>query len=269
MIRAFWQSKLAAAGVFVLSLAVAAAIWVRDADRPLYIPILAAVLMLSIGAAAGLLVGNLVADARNVKLLGLLHMDLDPEKFLAQYTQVPDRFPKGSVHHVVTCSYLADGYAAAGEFDKAIAALCPPDQCKGGGSPALWGTYWQKLCSYQISKGDLAQAKKALEGLDGVIETPGARPELLKNLKESRRLLHDRMACRSNRQAERDWLERQPEKAPYKLLRLEIWQALAQLALREGRERDAAGYLDLLQKEGGSTFYPRWALEQRKALGGQ
>lgn len=263
MIRGFWQSKLTAAGVFAASVVLAVLIWVRRWGGPIYIPIVASILMLAIGVLFGKLAGNLVAGSRNVKCLELLHMELDPEAFLKVYEGVPARFPRGSTDYAVSSAYLADGYAAAGEFDRAIRALCPPEACK---TPhmALKGTYWQKLCSYQLFKGDRKEAAKALEGLDGVIKEAADKPELLRNLKESRRLLENRLALTTSRQVEEEWLRGALKKAPYKLLRLEILQALAQLALREGDGERAQGYLDQLRTQGGKTFFPRWA-EERSA----
>ena len=49
MIRGFRQSRLTAVGVFAAAVVLAAVVWVRDRDLPVYIPIVASLLLLLIG----------------------------------------------------------------------------------------------------------------------------------------------------------------------------------------------------------------------------
>lgn len=265
MIRGFWQSKAAVAAVVVASWGLTALIWVRRfGNGPVYIPILASVLMLALGIMLGRLVGNIVASNCNVKVMGYLHVDLDPEKFIAAYAGIPGKLKEGSLDQAVAKTYLADGYAARGEFDKAIETLGHPT-ASGKQAVALEGTIWQKLCSYQLFKGDLKGAQASLEALDALIaENADAKPALLDNLKTSRRILQNRMAAQTNKQVEEGFLLTQVQKATYQLLRLELWQTLAIWAIREGDEEKRDLYLYQLKEHGGKTFFQTWAQEREK-----
>ena len=72
MIRGFWKSRLVFSGICVLTLVLAVALWVRDRNYEIYIPIVASVLMLGIGYSAAVLAGNLVANQENTKYLGTI-----------------------------------------------------------------------------------------------------------------------------------------------------------------------------------------------------
>lgn len=267
MLRAFWQSKLALCATVVGSWALTAVIWVRRfGNGPLYIPIVASILMLALGVMLGRLIGNLVASNRNVKVLGYLHVDLDPEKFLAVYEDVPGKMKAGCLDQAVAYTYLADGYAAKGDFAQAIQAMERPEVTNmdaGKQTVALRGMCLQKLCGYQISAGQGKEAKKTLDELEGLIAAnPEAKGELLSNLKRSARLLQNRLAAAGNKQVDTSWLEAQLTTASYKLLRLELWQTLAHTALRDGEEDTAQKYLQKLAEEGGKTWYAAWAKER-------
>lgn len=125
MVRAFRQSRLTAVGIFASSAVLAVLIWIRDRELPFYTPLIASVLMLLLGVFVGRLAARLVADACNTKLLGLLHVELDPDAFLRQYAEVPGRLKPDSRDYLVASAYLANGYAAKGDFDAALDALAP------------------------------------------------------------------------------------------------------------------------------------------------
>ena len=88
MIYAFKRSRAAAALVFAASVLVTVLIWVRDREYPVYIPLIASLLMLTIGVLAARLLGNVLASMENTRYLGYLHMELDPKKFLEHYREV-------------------------------------------------------------------------------------------------------------------------------------------------------------------------------------
>lgn len=267
MIRGFWQSKLAACVVFAASVGVTVAIWIRDRAYPVYIPALASVLMLSIGYLAGRLLGNVVANGQNTKYLGLLHMELDPQAFLQGYAPVPDRLKAGTPDYAVARAYLADGYGAAGEFDRAIATLCPDCRTRKGEDPALKGLYYNNLCAYTLGKEDLVRAREALQNLETVVtDTQYTRPALSLNFAQCLRLYRNRLACLEGGAVDVEWLEEQLPKAQYKLRRLELAQTLAQWALREGELSTARKYLKLLSQEAGKTHYRAWASRQESRL---
>lgn len=265
MNRAFWQSKLAMAAAFGVSILVIVLIWIRRWGGPVYIPIMASALMAGIGLAFGRLIGNMVASSVNVKLLGYLHVELDPERFVAVYEKVPGRLKAGSVDQAVACAYLADGYAAQGQFQQALDTLCLPQQ-EDKQYVALRGNVLQKRCSYQLFAGDATAAKETLSRLGELIQDgekdPACNPRLLDNLKTGRRILQSRLNVLGNKQVEEDFLESQVKAASYSLLRLELWQTLALLALRKEDGEKAQTYLTQLVQEGGKTFFVPWAQER-------
>lgn len=270
MVRAFRQSRLTVMGVFAVSVVLAGLVWVRDREMPVLIPLIACALLLLLGVFLGRLAGNLVADSCNTKLLGLLHVELNPEAFLAGYIQVPGRLKPDSRDYVVACAYLADGYAAKGDFDGAIAALCPPEQAGLGESAALRGLYLQNLCGYRLGKGDREAGALALAELEKVAAgCAGTQDKLAQNLTETAAVLRSRLACLAGRPVDRPFLEKQARQAPYKLRRLDAIQLLALDALRRQRRREAVSLLEELRDGGGKTWYAAWAAEQLRTCAGE
>ena len=100
MIYAFKRSRAAAALVFAASVLVTVLIWVRDREYPVYIPLIASLLMLTIGVLAARLLGNVLASMENTRYLGYLHMELDPKKFLEHYREVPGRMKRESANRM-------------------------------------------------------------------------------------------------------------------------------------------------------------------------
>lgn len=265
MRRAFWQSKLATAAIFAVSLLIVVLIWVRRWGGPIYIPLVASALMLGIGLTFGFLVGNMVAGNVNVKYLGYLHVELDPEKFLAAYEKVPGRLKPGSVDQAVASAYLADGYAAQGKFQQALDTLrLPKEESKQ--YAALQGNVLQKRCSYQLFAGDAPAAKETLARLGALIQDtqkdPQAKAQLVDNLKTGQRILQNRLNALGNKQVDEGFLLTKIQGATYTLLRLELWQTLALWALREEDGAKAETYLTHLVQEGGKTFFVPWARER-------
>lgn len=265
MSRAFWQSKLASAAVFAVSGLIIVLIWLRRWGGPVYIPIVASALMLGIALAFGRLVGNMVASNVNVKLLGYLHVELDPDKFIAAYEGVPAKLKAGSVDQSVASAYLADGYAAQGRFQKALDTLRLPER-EDKRHVALQGSVLQKRCSYHLFAGDVPAAKETLAQLGDLIQEadkdPQLDPRLSENLKTSQRILQNRLSALGNKQVDESFLLTKINSASYTLLRLELWQALAIWALREEDGEKSKKYLSKLVQEGGKTFFASWARER-------
>lgn len=267
MIRGFWQSRLTACGIFALTAGMAVYVWVRDlgAGMPVYIPLLASVLLLALGYAAGRLAGNLTASHLNAKALALLHVQLDPAAFLASYAAVPGRL-RGA-QHAIASAYLADGYAAAGEYDKAVATLCPDFAGKSltgtrGEELSLKGLYYNNLAAYELGREDPRAAGAALDELEKVIgQSRQDKPAFADNMANNLRLYRSWQACLEGRKAESEWLAAELPKATYNLRRLEILRVLAMDALRRDRLGRAREYLEEMQSKAGKTCYRTWAEE--------
>ena len=114
MAKGFRKSKLAFWGIMCLGVLLSVLLWIRDRNYPVYIPIIASTLSLLIGYFAACVVRNLIANSLTTQYLGYLHMELDPDKFIAAYGSVPGRLTEGSRDRAVAHAYLADGYGAKG-----------------------------------------------------------------------------------------------------------------------------------------------------------
>ena len=262
MVRAFRQSRLTAVGIFAASAVLAVLVWIRDRELPFYIPLVASVLLLLLGVFVGRLAARLVADACNTKLLGLLHVELDPDAFLRQYAEIPGRLKPDSRDYLVASAYLADGYAAKGDFDAALAALAPLERTDPAQDTALRGLYLQNLCAYRLGKADRTGAAQALSELEELTAGCGEKQaKLAQNLSGTAALLRARLICLKGRAVDRAWLEQQLWQAPFRLRRLDILQILAQDALRRLGREQATPLLARLREEGGKTWYAAWARE--------
>ena len=268
MIRGFWQSRLAVGGILLVSAVLAAVIAIRDVSMgyPAYIPIVAAVLTLGIGAAAGRLVGNIAANTCNTRLLGLLHVELDPEAFLQAYEAVPGRLKEGSWDRAVASSYLAEGYAAAGRFSEAMATLCPSCTGKPQAILAVKSLYYSSLCSYALSSGDCSRAWEASEELEKIISSQDISPAFAQNMRNQLNLCRERLACLGGEEVDRQWLTSQLAQAAYTLRRLEILETLARYAINLGRDEEAREYLEQMRQQAGKTRYRDWAAQEMNRL---
>ncbi|MGN0978337.1 MAG: hypothetical protein ACI4PH_09815 [Faecousia sp.] len=261
MAQAFRRSRIASAAVLILSAVLAVVIWIRDRNYPVVVPIIASVLMLAIGWIAARVLGNLLGSMENTRYLGYLHMELDPDKFLSCYRDIPGRMKAGSAEAAICRSYLADGYAAKGEYAAALEVLsqAPPE-----GNLPVKGLYALGRASHSLSLGDIAGADTALAELDIVIDACRAnKPDLAKNLSQSRDLQLQRRRCLTGQSVDTEWLENLFETAQYNLRRLEISKLLAMTALRDGKKAEAQKQLSYLRKNGQKTDYKRWADQQK------
>lgn len=259
MIRAFKRSKIASIAVMVLSVAIAIIIWFRDRDQHIIVPIIASVLMLGIGYFSSRVLGNILSSMENTRYLGYLHMELDPEKFLEHYKDVPGRLKEGS-DAAICRSYLADGYAAAGDFDAAIAALSPEPPAD---NLPVQGLYAANLAAHYLAKGDTESAAASIARLEEIIDACRvSKADLAKNLTESLNLHKQHLNCLTGKKVDVDWLESAFQRAQYNIRRLEITKVLAQTALRDGDDAAAKKHLTYLRKESGKTWFKKWADKQ-------
>lgn len=258
MIQAFKRSKIASAVVMIISVVIAVVIWFRDKDHHIIVPIIASTLMLGIGYFSARVLGNILASMENTRYLGYLHMELDPGKFLEHYQGVPARMKGSSA--AIGCSYLADGYAAGGDYDKAIEVLSaePPAD-----NLPVQGLYASNLAACYLGKGDTALAAQAVQRLEEIIDACRiSKPDLAKNLTESLNLHKQHLNCLTGKRVDTDWLEAAFQRAQYNIRRLEIAKILAMHALREGDSKTAKEQLTYLRKNSGKTCFKRWADQQ-------
>ena len=123
MYRGFRRSRIVMGVTLALTVALTVFVWMRNRGRAVYIPVLASVLLLGIGCTAARLLGNITASVACTGMLGILHMDLDPEAFLEQFLPVARRIPGESRDGMVCRFYLSDSYFAAGRYAEAKSVL--------------------------------------------------------------------------------------------------------------------------------------------------
>ena len=264
MIYAFKRGRAGFFTVMAVSVVLAVLVWLRDRNYPIFVPIIATTLMLALGFVAGRLLGNVLASTENTRYLGYLHMELDPKKFLACYQDIPGRV-KGENTAAICRSYLADGYAACGQYEAAIAQLsvAPPAD-----NLAVRGLYAANLASCHLAQENTEAAQDAILELSQIIDACRLRKvELAKNLTEMLLLHRQHLACLQGQVVDTDVLESAFVRAQYNLRRLEIAKVLAMTAIRDGDADAKKKHLSYLRKNGGMTVYKYWADNQGQAAG--
>ena len=274
MISAYKKSLYTCWGVRAAAVLIIGFLWIHDLKRgyPIYIPVVATVLMLAVGYFLSRLLGNLTASVENTKRLGFLHMELDPQKFIDSYKGVLDRIKKGTRDHAVAASYLADGYLAAGDPETALGILDEgfagvPD-LESAEKPALSGLYHSGRLACLLDMHELAEAKEEAAKLEKVISVSlVSNKALAGNLKPVLELRKARINIAEGKAADQNRLKSLLSGAQFNLRRLEICRAAAENALFRHDRKTAEEYLNKLEKEGGKTCFARYAAEIRARYG--
>lgn len=256
MIYAFKRGRIGFSVVMGISILLSVLIWFRDQNYPIYVPIIASTLMLALGYVSARLMGNVMASSENTRYLGYLHMELDPKKFLSFYEGIPSRV-KGENTAAICRSYLADGYAACGQYDEAISQLsiAPPED-----NLAVRGLYAANLAGCHLAMKHIEAAEDAIRELTQLIDACRlSKASLAGNLTEMLTLHKQHLACLQGKAVDTDVLESSFVRAQYHLRRLELAKVLAMTAIRDGNSDAAKKHLSYLRKNGGLTVYKRWA----------
>lgn len=257
MIRAYKRSKIGYWSVIALSAVIVVLLWQRDQAYPVFVPIIASALTFGIGFLAAKLLGNVLANMETTRFLGFLHMELDPAKFLNAFEPVPDRLKANTRDAAIARSYLADGYWASGQFQKALETLNAPLPEK---DLALKGLYAADRCAYYLALEDTANARKAIAELTGVVEKSSTeKPELSRNLSKSLWLYQRQLDCLSEKPVELARIQEEFGTVQYNIRRLELAKLAAQTCLRENKTEAARKALEYLCENSGKTFFKTWA----------
>jgi len=255
MIRCFKKSMLATGLVWALAIVIAVLVWIRNADRELYIPIIATICLLGIGYISGKLLGSIIAARENQKLLSLLHVDLEPEKFIEAYREIPAKADKGA-DRIIAYSYLADGYAAAGDPDRALETLSAEVTDKHGNKKdSLICLYFNNRCHYQLLAGQKDEAKHSQAALLKAIAGAKAQnPDLAKNMNEKAFLWENYLKYYDGKPVNVTDLERFISKSQFAIDRLE-GKYLLKLHYERGHQKDESARLaQEIKNEGGKHF---------------
>ena len=259
MIQAYTKSRCAFWAVRAAALVIIVVLWIHDLrlGYQLYIPIVATVLLAGIGYFLSRLLGNLISSVENTKVLGYLHVELDPEKFIASYRGVPDKMKQGTRDRAVSSAYLADGYFSAGDAADAVKTL---DKGFEGldlsGKYPLAGLYHGNRLQYLIGMKDWEGAKEEAAQLEGIITAcEKSNKALAENLSSALRTRKARIGIAEGQKADSAFLKEEVKKAQYNLRRLELYETLRENALLKNDKKEAREYADKMKAEGGKTFY--------------
>lgn len=256
MIYAFKRGRVGFVTIMGISVVLAVLVWLRDRNYPIFVPVIATTLMLALGFVTARLLGNVLASTENTRYLGYLHMELDPKKFLACYQNIPGKV-RGENSAAICRSYLADGYAACGQYDAAITQLsiAPPAD-----NLAVRGLYAANLASCYLALENTGAAEEAIRELNQIIDACRVnKADLAGNLTEMLIMHKQHLACLRNETVDTDVLESAFVRAQYHLRRLEIAKVLAMTAIRDGDASAKKKHLSYLRKNGGMTVYKQWA----------
>ncbi len=266
MAKGFRQSKLAFWGIIGLGILLSVLLWIRDRNYPLYIPVIASALALLISYFAARVIRNLVANSLTTQYLGYLHMELDPDKFIAAYGPVPPRLDKGSRDRAVAHAYLSDGYAAKGDFDRALSLLEEGFAGADLQDASLRGLYLSNKSALELALGRLEEGRKTARALGELIDGCWrSKNALARNLQDALLLLKADISLQEGKLPDKKPLEELYERCAYNLRRFEIDRLLTLRALATGDKEEARKHLERLTTYGGKTRYTAWAEEQLKA----
>lgn len=268
MINAFRKSRIACWAVRAAALAIIAFLWYHDRNYPIYIPIVASILTIGIGYFLSKLLGNIISSTENTKALGYLHMELDPQKFIACYKDVPGKIKSGTQDRAVTSSYLADGYLSMNDPKKALETLeagfkdVPLEN-----KTSLQGLYHTCRSAYLIELGEYDQTARELEILRNVILSCGENRALADNLNTTLKIREAELnILKGEPVPDREWLNKLISRSTYNLRRLELYKTLADDAILRKDRTEALHRLRKMEEEGGKTRFADYAKAKRKEL---
>lgn len=254
MIRCFKKSIFASAGIFLSTIVVCVFIWIRNLGNSFYIPLIATGLMFLIGICSGIILGNVISSSENSRLLSILHVDLDPERFVRKYECVPNKASKAQ--RAIAISYLADGYSAMGQQDKALQTLSSDfSDRKGNEVLSLRCLYHNNRCHYMLLKRDVEAARKEIINFWKVLETTKKENEALyKNMKEAYLFYRNWLNYYEGKAVDTIMLSRKIQTVPFLIRRMEMQYLLAMTYERDGRKKDAYNAFNAIVEKGGKLF---------------
>ena len=255
----YTKAKVAYISVWALVAILILFIWVRN-ESSTPSSLISTLLALAIGFFTSRLLENLVSSTETTRNLGYLHMELDPEKFIASYSPVPQKTRKGK-DRMISYAYLSSGYEAKGDFQKALETL---EKGEIGGSDSLDTLYLSSKCRYLLEGGKIEEAKAVLKALEERIEKIQDNEKLKDNQKQVAYILSERIEVEEGGKGDEEYLEGRLKCSQYKIGRLEILSAMALHYRNAGKRDKEKEMLNRIIKEGGKTWYTAWAEKRLK-----
>ena len=236
-------------------------IWLRNGSS-LVPSIISSIIAVLLGFFTSRLLENIVSNTETTKRLGVLHMELDPEKFIASYETIPEK-TKGEKEKKISYAYLSLGYEASGAFDKALDAL---EKGSVGGSDSLDTLYLSSKCRCLIEKGSIEQAERVLKELEDRIDRISDNQGLKENQRQVMYVLSEMLDATKGNGVDVEYLEGRLKATQYKIGRLEIYYTISMHYKNKGNKKKEAETLSIMEKEGGKTWFKRWAEDRREEI---
>lgn len=258
MIRCFRSSRWIIAAGLVAAAAFAAAAFVYRPQVALWLNIITAALIFALLYIVSRLAANIAATNANAKLLGILHVDLDPDRFLAAYRDIPARVPASSYLHTVTSSYLAAGYAARGDYAQAESTLFTdfsPSRSEKN-DLAVRALIHDNLCEFALLQKDAARAEKELAQLREVLQRAAVlNPDLTRNYRATVFLYEQWLRVLSGEPADEKRLAESLSHTPIRLRRLATQMLMAESYAMRRQNGPAREMYRAVIAEGGKTHF--------------
>ncbi len=255
------KSKAAYICVWCLVLLLIVFIWLRN--KSAFLPsVISTLIAILLGFFTSRLSENIISNTETTKRLGYLHMEMDPEKFISSYIDIPKK-TKGDKEKMISYAYLSSGYEAAGDFDRALEVL---EKGNIKGSDSLDTLYLSQKCRCLIEKGILDEAEDVLKELEKRIDSITGNQSLKDNQRQVQYVLSEMLRAKKGETVDMEYLEGSLKATQYKIGRLEIYYTMAMNYRNKGNKKKEAEILSIITEEGGKTWFKTWAEERRAEI---
>lgn len=269
--KLYWKLKKSRAVLVVGGLAtlvlLAALTLYRWQGMPPWQLALTLVLAAGVGLGVTWFAAGMVASACQQAMLEQLHIKLQPDAFVAAYAPVAEAMDPDTAGAVTAAVNLADGYCAAGDWQRALDTLVmPSDRLAEPRRSALQTLVWRSRCRYRLWGADVPGAQAAVQAFAcQVASLKESNPPLAKNLQADLVLYETWLGLLTGHTADCGALERALRQLPTKLAKLDVcWMLmLAGQASHDG-EREQR-YRTLFRQEGGDLAAARQLRGQEAA----
>lgn len=255
------KSKAAYVCVWCLVLLLIVFIWLRNGNS-LFPSVISTLIAILLGFFTSRLLENIISNTETTKRLGYLHMEMDPEKFISSYIDIPKK-TTGDKEKMISYAYLSSGYEAAGDFDRALETL---EKGNINGSDSLDTLYLSQKCRCLIEKGILDEAEDVLKELEKRIDSITGNQSLKDNQRQVQYVLSEMLRAKKGETIDKEYLEGRLKSTQYRIGRLEIYYTMAMHYRNKGNKKKEAEILSIITEEGGKTWFKTWAEERRAEI---
>ena len=251
------KSKAAYICVWCLVLLLIVFIWLRN--KSAFLPsVISTIIAILLGFFTSRLSENIISNTETTKRLGYLHMEMDPEKFISSYIDIPKK-TTGDKEKMISYAYLSSGYEAAGDFDRALETL---EKGNINGSDSLDTLYLSQKCRCLIEKGILDEAEDVLKELEKRIDSITGNQSLKNNQRQVQYVLSEMLRAKKGETIDKEYLEGRLKSTQYRIGRLEIYYTIAMHYRNKENKKKEMETLSIIREEGGNTWFRKWAEER-------